>query len=253
MSIELKDHGEYASIVLNRPDQRNALTFEMIVELRQIFSQKTSWRFLTLEGRGKHFCAGADLNWMKASAQLSEEENLKESQSLFDMYASMHTCPIPILGKFQGAAMGGAVGLVSCCDIALAEDHAFFCLSEVRLGLAPATIAPFVEQKIGPSYFKALSLTAERVDSSKAQNIALVHRVLPESQLDEAFDELKKELLNMSPQALKKVKELSHQLSPLDLKHLRTLTSSTIAKLRASPEGQEGLTAFFEKRLPKWR
>ncbi|MCI5072797.1 enoyl-CoA hydratase-related protein [bacterium] len=255
MSAVNIEHSQTQShIILNRPQHSNALTEAMLLELSDAFKNiPKSSKILTISANGKHFCAGADLNWMRQSKDLSEEENLASAENLFNMYLALYECPIPVVSHVHGAVMGGALGLVACSDIVIAQDNAFFSLSEAKLGIVPATISPFVIQKIGYSQFLALSLQARKFSAPEALNFGLVHQCIAgQEESKKVFLKTCEDTLSNSPYALKIIKQLSRQYLPLKPENFAQYTSKLIAQCRVSHDGQEGLNAFFEKRKPQW-
>lgn len=252
-----KDPRGFATLWLNRPEKNNAFNAAMIRELIlaiDAVAGDQSLRFLLLCGRGRHFSAGADLAWMQASAKLDYDANLADAHELAELMYNLNALKIPTLAVVQGAAFGGAVGLVSCCDMAIGAEDALFSLSEVRIGLAPAVISPFVVQAIGPRAARRYALTAERFDGSRARELGLLAECFPAAELDAQVQSWVSNLLLNSPQAMLASKDLLREvasgvLSPA----LRTYTENAIARIRVSAEGQEGLNAFLEKRTPAWQ
>ncbi len=248
------------SIKLNRPDVRNAFNEVLIQELGAAFKNEgmsSDVRVIVLEGEGKVFCAGGDLNWMKRSIDLSLPDNLKDTRALSNLFAFLNEFPKPVVGAIQGAAIGGGVGLVSICDIVVATENTIFSLSEVRLGIVPACIGPFVISKIGASHARELFLSAERFTAKKAKEIGLVHSVTTDAVgLRKKVQEISEQITECGPGALKLAKELVLNLSwPERRKQLPDCIeyiSKTLAEARTSPEGQEGVRAFLEKREPSW-
>jgi len=257
-TIELKysDKG-FATLWLNRPEKNNAFNAEMIRELILVLNEvqrDKSLRFLVLRGRGKHFSAGADLAWMQDSARLDYNANMRDAHELGELMHKLYHLKIPTLAVVQGAAFGGAVGLIACCDMAIGTADAQLALSEVRIGLAPAVISPFVVQAIGERATRRYALTAERFDGQRARELGLLAETYPASELDAALDQWVDNLLLNSPQALNACKELLLEVGDGDFDaDLRQTTEQAIARLRTSPEGQEGLSAFLEKRTPAWQ
>lgn len=257
-TIELQtDPRGIATLWLSRPDKNNAFNAEMIAELivalRQI-SADDSVRFLILRGRGKHFSAGADLAWMQASARLDYAANLRDAHELGELMSLLYHLPCPTLAVVQGAAFGGAVGLTACCDIAIGAREALFSLSEVRIGLAPAVISPYVVQAIGERASRRYAISAERFDGERARELGLLAECYPVEQLDDAVQQWVANLLQNSPQAMRASKALLQDVGSGVLSEaLRQRTESVIAGIRVSAEGQEGLNAFLEKRPPAWQ
>ena len=244
-----------AKLTLSNIAIHNAFDDEIISELRahlaSIHANKNV-RALLLQADGKHFCAGADLAWMKRMAQHSEEENLKDARQLAGLMSDLYNLPIPTVCAIQGAAYGGAVGLIACCDIAIASNKARFCLSEVKLGLAPATIGPYVVAAMGARRCGQLFMTASVFSAEQANNYGLVHEAVEHEQLADTVDKTLAQLLAAGPKANKAAKNLIRACIPPFDSNLAETTSTMIAKLRVSEEGQEGLHAFFEKRSPNW-
>lgn len=257
-SIELeKDPREFATLWLSRPEKNNAFDSTMIHELISALEQVKNdkrLRFLLIRARGKHFSAGADLTWMQQAAELDLHANLSDAQVLADLMYNLYALQIPTVAVVQGAAFGGAIGLVSCCDIAIGSEDALFCLSEVRIGLAPAVISPFVVQAIGARAARRYALTAERFSGVQARQAGLLAECYPLIELDAQVDALVANLLLNSPQAMCASKALLHEVGSGELSpDLRRHTEQTIAHLRVSAEGQEGLRAFLDKRQPAWQ
>lgn len=252
-----KDPRGFATLWLNRPEKNNAFNAQMIRELilaLEAIASDLTLRFLLLRGRGKHFSAGADLAWMQHSATLDYNANLADAHELAELMYSLHALQIPTLAVVQGAAFGGAVGLVSCCDMAIGADDALFSLSEVRIGLAPAVISPFVVQALGERAARRYALTAERFDGSRARELGLLAEAYPAAELDAQVESWVSNLLLNSPQAMQASKDLLREVGPAALSPtLRRYTENAIARIRVSPEGQEGLNAFLEKRTPAWQ
>lgn len=257
-AIELeRDPRGVATLWLNRPDKNNAFNAQMIRELILALDEVQAdkgLRFLVLRGRGKHFSAGADLAWMQQSAALDYNANLSDARELAELMYNLHKLPIPTLAVVQGAAFGGAVGLVSCCDMAIGATDALFSLSEVRIGLAPAVISPFVVQAIGERAARRYALTAERFSGERARELGLLAECYPAAELDQACTDWVANLLLNSPQAMKATKDLLREVgSGVLTPALRRYTENAIARIRVSAEGQEGLGAFLDKRQPAWQ
>jgi methylglutaconyl-CoA hydratase len=248
------------TITLNRPEMRNAFNDVLIDELGQIFEievNKPEVKIVVLRGEGPVFCAGGDLNWMRKSIDLNYEENLKDTRKLSHLFAAMNECAKPLIGRIHGAAIGGGVGLVSVCDFAIATKDTQFSLSEVRLGIVPACIGPFVVAKIGASHARSLFVSAERFDGQRAYEVGLVHEVVPDMlALDAAVERILGNMLQCGPNAMAVAKRLVLDLSwperRTQFSDCMEYVSKTLADLRVSPEGQEGLRAFLEKRKPAW-
>ncbi|MBC7397633.1 MAG: enoyl-CoA hydratase/isomerase family protein [Bdellovibrionales bacterium] len=248
------------TVALNRPDIRNAFNEKMIEELARVFRNEAadkSVRAVILRGNGNVFCAGGDLNWMRKSIELTYEENLQDTLKLTNMFQLMNEFPKPLVGVIQGAAIGGGVGLVSICDIVLAEKETVFSLSEVRLGVVPACIGPFVTSKVGASNARALFISAERFKADKAKQVGLVHDVFEGTASMEAhLNELCKNILECGPTALTVAKRLVLDLTTPErrgrIPDTIEYVAETLAELRVGPEAQEGISAFLEKRKPTW-
>ncbi|SFC35858.1 methylglutaconyl-CoA hydratase [Pseudomonas citronellolis] len=246
-----------ATLWLNRPDKNNAFNAQTIAELIRALDQvadDAEVRLLVLRGRGRHFCGGADLAWMQEAVQLDYQGNLADAQQLAELLNNLHLLKKPTLAVVQGAAFGGGVGLVACCDMALGSEQAQFCLSEVRIGLIPATIGPFVTKAIGQRAATRYALTAERFDGARARELGLLDECYAADELEEKVEAWVANLLNNSPAALVACKALFQEIGSGELSpNLRRYTEAAIARIRISPEGQEGLHAFLEKRKPAWQ
>jgi methylglutaconyl-CoA hydratase len=245
-----------ASLTLNRPNKHNAFDDSIIADLTTKLNQVASnpdVRVLILQATGKNFSAGADLGWMKRMAELDQLENEQDADKLALLMKTLNSLPVPTIARVQGASFGGAVGLVACCDIAVGASNSSFSLSEVKLGLAPATISPYVIAAIGARQCRRLFLTAERFNAATAKTLGLLHEVVEPDELDEAIEGFTTQLLANGPEAIKASKQLIQHIDerPLD-DHLISQTSELIAQLRVSQEGQAGLKAFFDKRVPYW-
>lgn len=245
-----------AELVLNRAEVHNAFDDSMIGELinaLKSLAANPAVRVLLLKSLGKNFSAGADLNWMRSMAEKNYQQNLEDAGQLAELMRQLDCFPAPTIALVQGAAFGGALGLVSCCDIAIAEQGASFCLSEVKIGLIPAVISPYVMRAIGERASRRYFLTAERFDASTALNLGLVHQLVDAGGLSGAAEHFIGILLNNSPAALRSAKELMAAVHNLPInKLLIDSTSERIAAIRVSAEGQEGLNAFLQKRTPAW-
>lgn len=255
VELDFTDNG-VATLWLNRPDKNNAFNAQMISELLQALDAVAAApdvRFMLLRGRGKHFSAGADLQWMRDCAALDYNANLNDARELAQLMASLAQLKVPTLAVVQGAAFGGALGLISCCDMAIGAQDAIFCLSEVRIGLLPAVISPYVVQAIGARAARRYTLTAERFDGQQAQQLGLLAECCPAAELDAALQRWVAQLLQNSPQAMSASKALLQEVGLGAMSTpLRRYTEAAIARVRVSPEGQEGLNAFLQKRDPAW-
>lgn len=245
-----------ATISLNRPDLHNAFNEQLVAELAAEFLQVAALpevRVVVLAAEGKSFCAGADLKWMQKMAGYSFAENVADAEALGRMLRTIRDCPKPTIARVHGAAYGGGVGLVAACDLAVALEKVTFCLSEARLGLAPAVISPFLLEKVAPAALRRYALTAEPFDGREAKRIGLVTEAV------ESFEDLDKWISDASdalklagPYALAACKKILRDVQQAAPDEVQALTAERIAELRASDEGQEGLKAFLEKRPPKW-
>lgn len=245
-----------ATLKLNRPEVRNAFGAELINELTEqvkACAGNPEVRALVLCAEGKHFSAGADLNWMRSMKDKSQSENQADAGKLAHLMETLDACPKPLVGVTQGAAMGGGVGLLACCDIVLAASNAFFALSEVRLGLTPATISPFVVRAIGARQARRYFLSGERFNAHRAQSIGLVHEVCDAEDLEGQLGRLLDDLKAGGPEAQSYAKTLVKDVAerPVNATLMEQL-AARIGHQRVSEEGQEGLTAFLEKRNPAW-
>ncbi|MEM7653712.1 MAG: enoyl-CoA hydratase/isomerase family protein [Pseudomonadota bacterium] len=245
-----------ATITLNRPEIHNAFDDHLIAELTEEFAMlgsRDDVRVIVLAAAGKSFSAGADLNWMKRMAGYSEQENFADSVKLAALMRTLNTVPKPTIAAVQGAAFGGGVGLVSCCDIAVASESAKFCLSEVRLGLIPSAISPYVVAAMGARAARRYFLTAERFDAAEAKRIGLVHEVVASEALELKVDEIASAILKGGPIAVSESKRLIADMDGVTVTDsVLEDTAQRIAQRRASEEGKEGLSAFLEKRNANW-
>lgn len=256
LQLQLDPRG-FATLWLDRAETHNAFNAQMIRELIIALDQVSAnptLRFLLLRGRGRHFSAGADLAWMRQAAELDFQTNLDDARELAELMYNLARLKIPTLAVVHGAAFGGGLGLVSCCDLAIGTSEAQFCLSEVRIGLTPAVISPFVVQAIGERAARRYLLTAERFSAEQACELGLLAEVCPPEQLPSRLQHWVDLLLANSPQALRAGKELLREVGPGELSPaLRRYCENAIARIRVSSEGQEGLRAFLEKRPPSWQ
>ncbi len=251
ISLEHSFQGKIATVTLRRPDVHNAFNTSLIEELHSAFGELSSDERLhgvVLTGEGRSFCAGADIGMMKQAATFSEEENVQDALRLADLFGRINTFPCPVVARVNGSAFGGGVGLIAACDIAIAAESARFAFSEVKLGIAPAVISPYVISKIGATHARVLFVTGERFSAARAYAIGLVHSVVPPEKLDEAVDQAVNELLSSAPLALRACKTLALTVGEMNAQEARRYTAETVARLRVSKEGQERLAAFLEKR-----
>jgi len=255
-TLEVTVDGTIARVALNRPEVHNAFDETLIAELTHVvrtLDADTSIRVLVLEGRGKSFCAGADLNWMKKMAGFSQAENLADASTLAAMLSALNGMSKPTVARVHGAAYGGGVGLVACCDIAIGTPDATFALSETRLGLIPAAISPYVIEAIGARAARRYFLSAERFGAEEARRLGLLHELVSEAELDGTVDRLVAMLLDAGPQAQSEAKLLIRAVAqrPIDQGVIGD-TAKRIARVRSTPEGKEGVAAFLDKRKPAW-
>jgi methylglutaconyl-CoA hydratase len=253
--IEVERAGAVAHVWLNRPEQHNALSPELCVELGQTFhtlAHDDAVRVVVLGGRGPSFCAGADLGMMKASAAASFEHNLAEAERFAGTFAALGDFPKPLVARIHGNVLGGGIGLVCACDIPVAADDSRFALTEVRLGILPAIISPYVIRRLGDRNARELMLTGERIDATAAQRLGLVQHVVPGSGLDAKVTERVDALLAGGPHAQARIKTLLELASDTPWEEYRAALPRTLAEVRAGAEAREGLTSFFEKRKPRW-
>lgn len=255
-TIELEIENEIGTVWLNRPEIHNAFNEVMISELLEIFQKIKNIdeiRIVVLRGRGKSFCAGADLNWMRNVAKYSYEDNYAESLNLSNCFYEIYTCPKPTIAIVHGAAIGGANGLLAACDFAYADENTTFSLSEVKIGIVPACISPYVTKRVGEYGSKELMLTGKRFKGEEAAYHRLVNKSLPIDKLDEYLGEVIALLKTSGPKAMSHCKKLIYDISnKLTLQEAIGYTAKMIADIRASEEGQEGMAAFLEKRKPNW-
>jgi len=260
LTVERKgSRGEVARVWLNRPEVHNAFNADLIGELRATFrgfadEPAEQLRVVVLAGIGPSFCAGADVTWMRASLGLSKEQNEQDAMVMAEMFDAIDRCPAPVIARVHGAALGGGMGLCAVSDLVLAETGARFGFTEVRLGILPAVISPFVIAKIGESHARALFPTGRRFDATRALRIGLVHEVFEgEGALDAAVDSAVDDVLDAGPTASRAAKAIVREVRGLPHESTRWHTARRIATQRTSPEGQEGLRAFLEKREPEWK
>lgn len=251
-NIKIEKAGSVLKITLSRPDKRNAFNAGMISELTSAFSDIKDCRAVLLSGEGQSFCAGADLNWMKSMKDYSLEDNKKDSEKLYAMFSAIQNCPVPLIGKVQGHVMGGALGLLALCDIAAAEKDTQFSFSEVKVGLVPAVISPFVLSKVPAGKARRWMLTGDVFGARDAESLGLVNYVGDEAGINQYVDDRLKSFDKLGPEAVKDTKFLINGLSKWNEQQAFEETTRVIAARRVSEEGQEGLNGFLEKRRPKW-
>ena len=245
-----------ATVTLTQPEIRNAFSDEVILEITEAFrvaGERPDVRAIVLAAEGPAFCAGANLNWMRRMADYDRAENLQDAGALAEMLRTIYTCPKPTIARVQGDVYAGGMGLVAACDMAVASDNAGFCLSEVKIGLVPGTIAPYVLRAMGARAGHRYFLTGERFDAAEALRIGFVHQVVAIDQLDDAVDGLLKALLAAGPDAVRSCKKLVLDVAEREINaQLIASTVEVIADIRASDEGKEGVQAFLSKRKPAW-
>jgi methylglutaconyl-CoA hydratase len=250
-TLEINESDGVLIVTLNRPDVHNAFNEELIAEAIDVFSKPPATvRAIVLRGSGPNFCAGADLNWMSKMVSYTREQNMRDSAQLAKMYAVINECPLPVIGRITGAAIGGGVGLVAVCDIAVASPETKFGLSEVKLGILPAMISPYVIAKIGISHARALFLTGERFDAERALRIGLIHVVTAD--VDDAIAGVLRQLKTSGPEAVRECKKLIAHVASHELADSIPYTIEAIATRRVSEEGQQGMKAFLEKKKAPW-
>lgn len=253
LTISTRD--EIAHVTLARPDVRNAFNADLIAKLAVTFERlgrDPDVRAIVLRGEGKTFCGGADIGWMRGSLDLSRPENLADAKKMSEMFRTIDRTPKPVIAAIQGAALGGGAGLAAVCDIVICAGDAVFGFTEVKLGIIPAVISPFVLSKIGVSNARALFLTGQRFDAERARAIGLVHEVVAQDDLDAAVGRIITEIRSAGPGAIAAAKRLVERMRETPYDGSRDITAEAIAEQRTTPEGQEGLRAFLERRPPHW-
>jgi len=243
------------TVTLSRSNVMNALNPEMIAEITKVFQKATKdkdVRVVVVDAEGEIFCAGADLHWMKNSIKQTKKQNLASANKLYEMYKAIYSCTKPVIAKIQGSAFGGGVGLIAACDVAVMVDKGTLSLSELKLGLIPSTIAPFFQRKIGLHNLKFYGLVSKKIPAEECKRIGLVHDVVTKDALTDKINEYVQTFLTLSPQAIARFKKLCDDVEYLSVKKAQKKTSDEIADIRTTKEAQEGLSAFFEKRKPKW-
>jgi methylglutaconyl-CoA hydratase len=254
-TIFIEKDGPIATLTLDRRDVKNAFNEELIAELAdacQGFAKDEKTRVVTLTGKGDVFSAGADLNWMRRAAGYTYEQNLADAKAFARMMDGLYRLPQVTIAAINGPCIGGGVGLASACDVAVASDRAFFALAEIRLGIAPAVISPYVIRKIEERKAREYFLTGKRFDAETAHAIGLVNEVVPHVSFGATVIRWQQDFLKAAPGAVKVCKELITRVSRAPIGDVQEVTAETISKLRMAPEGQEGFAAFFEKRKPRW-
>lgn len=254
-SLKFEKTDNVGRITFNRPDIHNAFDSTVLFEMSDVFSQivkDQSLRAVVLTGAGKSFCAGADLNWMKSVKEQNYDANFKESKALAGLFYQIYTCPLPVIGRINGAAIGGGTGFVALCDIAIAAKSAVFSFSEVKIGLVPAVISPYVIKKMGEGRVREFFISGEKLSAEKAFQTGLVNNVVDDDQLDSAVNKLLQSIQSSGPKAVAMAKKLLNEVPCMTPAEFIPHTAELIAKLRMSDEGQEGMDSFLNKRKPKW-
>ena len=253
--VRVEREGTHARVVVDRPDVRNAFNAALIAALHETFvtlGDDATVRSIELAGAGKTFSGGADITWMRDALDLGEDDNVRDAAAMAAMFRTIDACPKPVIARVHGAALGGGCGLVAVADVAVAADDTSFGFTEVKLGLIPAVISPFVIAKIGVSHARALFVTGERFDAHHARAIGLIHIVVPAAELDARIAALVGDLRTAGRAAVAAAKQLVATVAPGDGAHIDAYTTRAIAQRRVSDEGQEGLRAFLERRAPSW-
>ena len=254
-TITFKTDDRIARVTFCRPEIHNAFNSTMISEMTDVFGKiekDEDIRVVLLTGEGKSFCAGADLNWMRGVIKQTFDQNLAESNALAELFNKIYRCRRPVIGRINGAAIGGGTGFVAVCDMAIAARSAKFSFSEVKIGVVPACIGPYVVKKMGEGKARELFITGERMNAERAHEVGLVNKVVDDDQLDDAVDVLVKTLLSSGPEAVAMAKKLVREVPEMTPAQFKPYTAEMIAKLRVSDEGQEGMDAFLNKRKPNW-
>jgi len=254
-TITFKTDDRIARVTFCRPEIHNAFNSTMISEMTDVFAKiekDEDIRVVLLTGEGKSFCAGADLNWMRGVIKQTFDQNLAESNALAELFNKIYRCRRPVIGRINGAAIGGGTGFVAVCDMAIAARSAKFSFSEVKIGVVPACIGPYVVKKMGEGKARELFITGERMNAERAHEVGLVNKVVDDDQLDDAVDALVKTLLSSGPEAVAMAKKLVREVPEMTPAQFKPYTAEMIAKLRVSDEGQEGMDAFLNKRKPNW-
>ncbi len=255
-TLELKRSEETVTIFLNRPEVHNAMNEPLMKELIDCFKElehDNNCRVIILTGKGKSFCAGADLNWMKSMVDYSKEENIKDSNLLLDLYDLIYHCPKPVIAKVNGHAFGGGLGLFAVCDLAIAVPECKFAFSEAKLGIIPSVISTFIARRIiGIAHMRRLFITGERFTSAEAQGFGLIDMVVSKEEIDDKVKKYCSILKSSGPKAIIEIKKLIDNYEHLSIEEYKKQTVEKIAELRISKEGQEGINAFLEKRKTNW-
>lgn len=254
-TIKVLEENHVLYIELHRPEVRNSFNAEMIAELKNVFTvleTRSDLRLVQITGSGKVFCSGADLEYMKSMAEFSQYENEVDAKHLYDLFAAMAAIEQPVLIAAQGAAFGGALGMLACADYVIATDNLQMCFSEVKLGLVPAVISSFLMRKISAGFLQPLMMSGEVFGSEQALRMGLVHEICLENETSTRLEKVRKNFLQCGPEAVRETKKLLRDLRDLKISEHRQKTAAVIADRRVSSEGQEGLKSFFEKRKASW-
>ena len=254
-TIQIQKDKGVITVSLNRPDVHNAMNEQLMKELTSCFKEianDRAIRIVILTGNGKSFCAGADLNWMKSMAKYSKEENIQDSRLLLDLYETIYTCPKPVIGRVNGHAFGGGLGLFAVCDITIAIPNCKFAFSEAKLGIIPSVISTYIARRMKLLDMKRLFITGERFDSNYAKEVGLIDFVVDEKDFDDKIQKYVEILRSSGPKAIVEVKDLVDKYQKMDIVKYKEHTVKKIAELRVSKDGQEGINAFLEKRRSKW-
>lgn len=255
-TIEVSKQNDVATIYLNRPEVHNAMNEPLMTELTDCFkelSDDNTVRIIVLTGKGKSFCAGADLNWMKSMVNYSKEDNIKDSRLLLDLFETIYSCPKPVIGRINGHAFGGGLGLIAVCDIAISVPGLKFAFSEANLGIISSVISTYVAPRVSLSDMRRLFITAERFDTTVARGIGLIDFVVSPEEFDSKVEYYIEQLRSSGPIAMAEVKNLIKNLREMHIDKYKEFTVKKISELRISEEGREGINAFLEKRKPRWR
>ena len=255
-TIDVIKKDDVSTITMKRPEFHNAMNEKLMKELTDFFkkiSRDNKTKIIVLTGAGKSFSAGADLNWMKSMAEYTMEENIQDSRLLLNLYESIYNCPKPVIGRINGHAFGGGVGLIAVCDITIGIPNKKYAFSEVNLGIIPSVISTYIVRRIGLANMRRLFLTGERFTSEYAEKIGLIDFVVPEEDLDKEIQKNIEFLRSSGEKAMGEVKKLVDSCEKFDREKYKEYTVKKISELRISDEGQEGIKAFLEKRKPSWR
>ena len=254
-TIDIEKEKNVSTVRLNRPEVHNALNEQLMKELTLFFNQINEYdsnRVIILTGNGKSFCAGADLQWMKSMVKYSKEENINDSRLLLNLYESIYNCPKPVIGKINGNAFGGGIGLIAVCDIAFSVPNCLFAFSEVNLGIIPSVISSYIANRLKPSDMRRLFISGEKFNSEYARIIGLIDFVISVDKLDIEIDKYVNILKSSGPKAIFEIKKLVNSYQRMNKNDYKEYTVKKISDLRISDEGQEGINAFLEKRKSKW-